>query len=316
MFSYFVYSEFVGGERQSSIINALTFGGKKTAEMLSKGVGGMAILELKRDGGYFHFDREQCASVGASLGEAYRSAHPFPSIAMDDFLDADILRQILREFPSRDGVRFFNRAQERFKYQFGPDHFSGPTIRNLMAELNSDAFVQFLSEMTGISGLIPDPYFVGGGLHETLPGGHLSIHADFNIHGDMKVERRLNLLIYLNDDWDPSYGGELELWDARMRGSARSILPIMGRAVVFSTTSKSFHGQPDPVKCPEGRSRRSIATYYYTAFRVEADIPVRSTMFQARPGTDDKPDWKVRYRHFVNDWVPPRLQRIAKRLAP
>ena len=87
----------------------------------------------------------------------------------------------------------------------------------MFAELNGEAFLKFLEEMTGISGLIPDPYFVGGGMHETKRGGHLGVHADFNIHDKLKLERKLNLLIYLNEDWSPEFGGELELWDTGMR---------------------------------------------------------------------------------------------------
>ena len=187
-------------------------------------------------------------------------------------------------------------------------------MRNLLAELNGEPFIAFLKEMTGIEGLVSDPYFNGGGLHETLAGGHLSVHADFNIHGETKLERRLNLLIYLNDDWSPEYGGELELWDKKMRAAAHSIAPVMARAVVFNTTLKSFHGQPNPLTCPPDRSRRSIATYYYTAVAAKADMPVRTTTFQQRPGSGDRPDWQVRYLHLVEDWVPPRMQRLARRV--
>jgi len=274
----------------------------------------MPVLDLKRDGSYYHFDVNQCRDAGSKLAQEYQAAKPFPSIVMEDFLDKEILRQVLAEFPDREGMSYFDRPQERFKYQFGPERFSGPTIRNLLAELNSAAFLAFLSEMTGIPGLVADPLFTGGGLHETLAGGHLSVHADFNIHQDLNLERRLNLLIYLNEDWPQEYGGALELWDAKMRKAARSILPVLGRAVVFNTTSKSFHGQPDPVQCPADRSRRSIATYYYTALPAEAALPTRTTVFQARPGSRDQTDWKIRYRHFVGDWVPPRLQRFANRL--
>jgi len=90
---------------------------------------------------------------------------------------------------------------------------------------------------------------------------------------------------------------------------------VMGRAVVFSTDLQSFHGQPDPVSCPPDRSRRSIATYYYTAFPGEREVPRRTTTFQQRPGSEDRPDWRVRYRHWVEDWVPPRMQKLAKRIA-
>ena len=137
------------------------------------------------------------------------------------------------------------------------------------------------------------------------------MHADFNVHGEMKVERRLNLLIYLNEDWPSDYGGELELWDKTMRRAAASIAPLMARAVIFNTTLQNFHGQPEPLACPQDRSRRSIATYYYTALHEPTDLPVRTTTFQQRPNTGDKRDWVTRYQHFVHDWVPPRMQNLA-----
>lgn len=274
----------------------------------------MPILDLKRSGSYLHFDRDQCVAEGERRAQEYQSAAPFPHIVMDDFVSSDVLRDLLTEFPDRDGRAFFDRPQERLKFQFDPNTVDSGKVRNLLSELNSEPFLAFLSAMTGIPNLISDPYYAGGGLHETLAGGHLSIHADFNTHKEMKVERRLNLLIYLNDDWPEEYGGSLELWDTKMRGAAKSVLPVLGRAVVFSTTLKSFHGQPEPLACPPDRSRRSIATYYYTAFPAASVEPRRSTTFQQRPGSDDKADWRIRYRHFVGDWVPPRLQQLARRL--
>lgn len=275
----------------------------------------MPLLDLQDTGGYLHFDRDQCVRVGETLSEQYRSAAPFPHIVMEDFIGTDVLKQVIDEFPGRDGRSYFDRAQERFKYQFDPNTVESAIVRNLLAELNGEPFLAFLSKMTGIENLISDPYYSGGGLHETLSGGHLSVHADFNMHDSMGVQRRLNLLIYLNDDWPEEYGGQLELWDKKMRKAAVSVLPVLGRAVVFNTTLQSFHGQPDPVTCPENRSRRSIATYYYTALPAQVAEPKRTTTFQTRPNSGDKTDWKVRYGHFVQDWVPPRLQRYAKRLA-
>lgn len=272
----------------------------------------MPILDLNETGSYLHFDRNQCVAEGKARADLYQNAEPFPHIVMEDFISKDVLRRVIDEFPDREGREHFDRAQERFKFQFNPNTVMSGVVRNLLAELNGEPFLAFLSEMTGIPGLIPDAYYNGGGLHETLSGGHLSIHADFNRHKQMNVSRRLNLLIYLNDDWPESYGGHLELWDKKMRQAAHRILPVLGRAVVFSTDLQSFHGQPDPLPCPPERTRRSIATYYYTALPVEkADTPVRTTTFQTRPSSGDKTDWRVKYRHFVQDWVPAKLQRFA-----
>ena len=273
----------------------------------------MSILTPRSTDGYLFFDEEECRARGTERASEYQNADPFPHIAMDDFLDPALLRRVSAEYPARDGKAFFDRDQERLKYQYTPAEASGGLTRNLLAELNSSAFLAFLEEMTGITGLISDPYYAGGGLHETCRGGHLGVHADFNIHKVMKLERRLNLLVYLNDDWDPSYGGELELWERDMSGKKRSIAPLIGRAVVFNTSLDSYHGHPDPLQCPPERTRRSLATYYYTAFTEGlADVPVRTTKFRPRKGSQDKLDWRIGYVHWVNDWIPPKLQRIAR----
>src|SRR3546814_10871992 len=68
-----------------------------------------------------------------------------------------------------------------------------------------------------------------------------------------------------SDLWEPAFGGDLELWDAGMKHRVRAVAPVFNRCVVFNTDSDSYHGHPDPLTCPEDRSRRSIALYYYTA---------------------------------------------------
>jgi 2OG-Fe(II) oxygenase superfamily len=271
----------------------------------------MTILSLD----HLHFDANQCGREGGARHASYVAAAPFPHIVMDDFLPADMLRAALADFPSTNGKAFFDREQERLKYQFKPHEVAPGLLRSLLVELNGEAFLSFLEALTGIHGLIPDPHFEGGGLHETKAGGHLGVHADFNVHDTLRLERRLNLLIYLNDDWDDEFGGELELWDREMQSAQISIKPVMACAVIFNTDRDSFHGQPAALRCPPDRARRSIATYYYTApENGVASLAKRTTNFQSRPGTADVRDWKIGYFHFVRDWVPFKFQRIALRL--
>ena len=273
----------------------------------------MSVLRPITIGHYLAFDEAQCRAAGKQLAETYQAADPFPHVVLDDFLPLELLREAEQGFPSTNGRRYFDRDQERLKFQFDPSDSQSPLIRNLLAELNGRAFLGFLEELTGIRGLVSDPYFSGGGLHEIRRGGLLAVHADFNIHEEIKLERRLNVLIYLNEEWLPEFGGNLELWDTKMQSCRTSVAPQIGRAVIFSTNLDSYHGHPDPLTCPPDRSRRSIATYYYTALEQGlASVPHRTTNFRVRPGTTDRTDWQVRRRHLAEDWTPPAVRRLAR----
>lgn len=207
-----------------------------------------------------------------ALQPDYVRAEPFPHISIDGlFADAE-LEAILAEFPRPEDIDWaaFDNAQEK---KLGYRHGSalGARITAFMQAMSSPLVLAFLEELTGIDGLIPDPYFGGGGPHQILPGGFLKIHADFNWHPKLRLDRRLNVLVYLNQDWREEYGGHLELWDGGMTGAVRRIAPLFNRTVVFSTTDQSYHGHPTPLSCPPGRSRKSVSFYYYTNGRPEEE---------------------------------------------
>lgn len=131
--------------------------------------------------------------------------------------------------------------------------------------MNGQEITGFLETLTGISGLIPDPQLAGGGLHELRNTGFLNVHADFNYHPKLKLDRRINLLLYLNKDWEEDFGGELQLWDTGMNECAAKYLPLFNRCEIFNTTDNSFHGNPNPVNLSDNRRvQRSIAFYCYT----------------------------------------------------
>jgi hypothetical protein len=234
----------------------------------------------------FRLDREQLLALAAQKRDAYGSARPFPHIVIDGMLPAHVLEEVLAEFPAPGHAnwRVFDNPLERKLGTTGDSEF-GEATRHLLAELNSAAFIDFLECLTGIVGLVPDPHFVGGGLHQIQRGGHLKVHADFNRHPQTGLERRLNLLLYLNQDWKEEYGGELELWDRPMRNCEAKILPVFNRCVIFTLGDTSFHGHPEPLTCPDAETRKSIACYYYSApDRLRRARGEHSTLFQARPG--------------------------------
>jgi Rps23 Pro-64 3,4-dihydroxylase Tpa1-like proline 4-hydroxylase len=205
------------------------------------------------------------------LREQYANAEPFPHIVLDGLFDDALLDTVLAEFPSREAMRWreFDSTTEKKLGYFHETSTISKFVRWFLDAMNTFEMLVWLEALTGIEGLIPDPYFGGGGLHQIEPGGFLKIHADFNIHPKLKLDRRLNMLLYLNKEWRDEYGGHLELWDRDLSTCRKSILPLFNRTVIFSTTDTSFHGHPHPLTAPEGMSRKSISLYYYTAGRPE-----------------------------------------------
>ncbi|MCB0570381.1 MAG: 2OG-Fe(II) oxygenase, partial [Phaeodactylibacter sp.] len=199
----------------------------------------------------------ELVELGANKAETYANAQPFPSIYFDNFFNADILHQVLAEFPELGkegkGEVFYANPNEA-KYASKGEYKFGPLTREFMHFLNSQPFLEFLQNLTGIKEtLIPDPYFEGGGCHQIKPGGFLKVHVDFHKHKAMGLDRRVNVLVYLNEDWKDEYGGHFELWERDMSSCVTRIAPLFNRMAIFSTTDYSWHGHPDPLNCPPGR---------------------------------------------------------------
>jgi 2OG-Fe(II) oxygenase superfamily len=221
----------------------------------------------------------------ASLAETYQENAPVPHIYLTGFLHPDAAADMETEFPRPD-----SNAWTHYQHQNENKH--GMTRRQLFPArigeatdaLNSPAFLEWLSELTGIPGLVADPSLEGGGLHQSGPGGYLNIHTDFSHHHYHKSwKRRINLILYLNDGWQDCWGGSIELWDTAMQDCVARYPPQFNSALLFNTDDRSYHGFPEPLTCPEGQSRKSLAFYYYTV-EEGAHTAVRSTNYRARPG--------------------------------
>jgi hypothetical protein len=208
----------------------------------------------------------------AALRPSFLAASPFPHIAIDGLFEEVLLDRLLAAFPAPDGMawqRFDNAQERKLGYTYRSE--LAPELRSFLWEMSSAQVLEFLEHLTGIEGLIPDPYFGGAGPHQILPGGFLKVHTDFNWHPKMRLDRRLNLLVYLNRDWRDEYGGHLELWDRDMTAAVQRILPVFNRTVVFATTDFSYHGHPHPLACPPGMTRKSLSFYYYTNGRPDEE---------------------------------------------
>jgi hypothetical protein len=220
-----------------------------------------------------------------ALREDFENAQPFAHVALTGVFDPATLRTINAEFPATEamGGSFAGEIQGGKFTESDWEKF-GPTTQDFVSACNSGPFLKALEELTGIPGLIADPYLSGGGQHQSGRGARLKVHSDFNVHPFLNLTRRLNMLVYLNEGWDSNWGGQLELWNHDMSEAVVSVMPELGQVVIFSTTDTSFHGLPDPIQCPPEQSRRSLAFYYFTADGATPDP--RSTLWKERPGED------------------------------
>ncbi|HSM67947.1 MAG TPA: 2OG-Fe(II) oxygenase [Ilumatobacteraceae bacterium] len=216
------------------------------------------------------------------LASSYRSAAPFPHVVIDDVLPPEVLERVyaeLAEMNSGDWNSYVHFNERKFS---NTDVESwGSTLRAVAAVFASDRFREFLEQVSGFDGLHADVSLDGGGVHRCYRGGFLNIHADFTAHHSVaNWRRRVNLLLYLNPSWDPSWGGDLELWDRDMQRCVTTVAPIGNRILVFSTDEHSYHGHPDPLRTPEAVARQSLALYYFTE---EANPLAKATDYRPRP---------------------------------
>jgi len=233
------------------------------------------------------FPYEKWESRLPALIQQYRENKPCPHLLLKDFLDPEIAMEMAAQFPqaTTDAWTQYKHANEN-KLGMAKRQLFPPAIGAVTDELNSPQFVAWISALTGIPDLKADPMLEGGGLHQSGRGGYLNVHTDFSKHHfHPHWHRRVNLILYLNPAWQEEWGGSIELWerkDGKMARCAAKYPPLLNHALIFTTDERSLHGFPDPLTCPEGESRKSLALYYYT---VEPDraFTGHSTDYFARP---------------------------------
>ena len=197
--------------------------------------------------------------------------YPFPHVVIDGFLQSETLPKILSEVNKlQDADAQSKYIDPSSPYEFNKYAFNsnyGSYLRQLFVELNSPDFIRHIERITGVKNIICNELSLhGAGIHRIKSKGFLQLHTDFNTYHSKKgmLDRRINLLIYLNPDWKAEYKGELCLCDKNTNMCAKKIEPILNRCVIFNTTCSSIHGHPEPLNVPDDVLRQSIAVYYYT----------------------------------------------------
>ena len=208
--------------------------------------------------------------------------NPFDHIIIDDFLEESLASKLSSEFMDYNDPRWYsyNNPLEHKKTSNKWYFFPSETYK-YMAYLNSEEFIDRLRQITGIEKLYPDIGLHGAGWHIHGRGGKLNIHKDYSIHPKLKLQRKLNIIIYLTPDWNPEWGGGLDLWSHDPANNIplekiKTVEYKFNRAILFDTTQNSWHGFNEPLTCPDDVHRKSIAMYYLTDPPEEVDTRQRA----------------------------------------
>jgi hypothetical protein len=228
----------------------------------------------------------------AALAAQFAANRPFRHVVMDDFFDDFYCQNLLDQFPHFDtGNARTENGDVGLKSTVEKIRDLGPAYLDLDELVQSRAFLSLIGRITSIPELRYDPWYFGGGTHENRHGQDLDTHIDFNRHPINHWHRRLNLIVYLNPEWQDDWGGALRLHaDPRAeKDEIKSIAPLFNRAVLFETTEKSWHSFPE-IRLPEHRrslSRKSIAFYFYSEQRPPDELAdTHSTIYVDRPLPD------------------------------
>ena len=229
-----------------------------------------------------------------SLSKKYRNAKPFPYLVIDDFFDLELAKQLELEFPdfTSDYWHSYNNKIEVKKTCNSWNQFT-PLVYRVFEALNSVSMLSSLSELCpSLSEMSADSGLNGGGLHMHAKGGKLNTHLDYSLHPKLGLQRRLNLIVYLNSDWSENWGGSLGLWgneSSEKPGELKvTIKPLFNRCVIFDTTQNSWHGLPDPLTCPDHQYRKSMAVYYLSEPKPDASKREKAMFSPTKSQENDK----------------------------
>lgn len=212
---------------------------------------------------------ESCAAkLVNARNEIECFTEPYRHIVIDNFLPEDVAELCLDAFPSLNDAIWEHEnhvdIEVKRRTTWSSEFDIPDRLVDVIRVLNSSIMLKAIGDRIGIPKLVPDAYYTGGGLNVTTRGGLLDVHVDGNYHDATGLNRRLNLLIYLNPGWQESWGGEFGVYDENGEHCVKKVAPLFNRCVIFDSHDYSFHGLPDPINFPDGTPRKSIILYYYT----------------------------------------------------
>lgn len=199
----------------------------------------------------------------------YSTANHIQHIYGKSFFSAEDTQTILEDWPSIDDSRWnclqrmvefgVGKKLEIAKYEQMPQR-----IASILQKLQTKEFVESIESITGIPNLKSDLDLYGGGMVYTPSGGFLKVHADFNYYEKLKMYRRINLIVYMNELWPSEWKGNIEFWNEEMTLKVLDYPPYVNTFLLFRVNDKAFHGYPEPIQCPANEGRKSLNFYFYS----------------------------------------------------
>jgi Rps23 Pro-64 3,4-dihydroxylase Tpa1-like proline 4-hydroxylase len=242
-----------------------------------------------------------------TLQSEYRNAKPYPHLMLDDVFSPVTLEGILAEMPDWNSKALVHQREDYLtKASLRSAVDMGDRTFNFVSSIHSAPFLYLISQITGIEALLPDPYMTGAGLTIVPEGGRFDVHADRNTDHYCGLRRRLVMLVYLNKDWSPDFGGQLELWDSAATACQKAITPEFNRVVLFEVDDANLHAVR-PVTKGTGRVRRSLIVYYHT---VDAQVVLHNSIYAPRYLQKKEPF----LRRASREVLPPFLHRWVRRV--
>lgn len=204
------------------------------------------------------------------------SSDPTDIWIVDNFLPQNIYEAIVKQItdiPDAQWSTFANDSSSRSECR---NPVNAPLLETLQNTFNSSKTINWLQEQIGITGLVADPHLRGGGLCKVHNGYKLDLHTDFNWNDQIKLNRKVNLILYLNECWDESWGGDLEFWDNEKTKCMHRLTPKPNRLAFWIYDTDLVHGFPNQLQTPDDTSRDNLILFYYTSNGTWEKEPRRS----------------------------------------
>ncbi len=251
------------------------------------------------------------AAKMAQLAADFQAGLPYKHLVLDNFLNADVADALYDSFPSVDKLAKHYKGLNENKSEGSNFNDFAPVFTQVRQEIMSAGFAQWMQQVTGISGVYVTDDNLGTGLHQGGDGSFLDIHVDFNIHHVKNVHRRLNMLIYLNKNWKPEYGGAMEMWNADMSQCTKKVPCDFNRCLIFETNDISYHGY-SKVSLPPGMTRKSFYTYFYTEITDKTLLnKYHDTIFKPKPEDSTLKKVQTNTKETAKNFVKGTLKKIG-----